>query len=87
MECCKEKKYSLSLKLSEHEKQSSIFKGDVVKTLTEIFQLTEIQSNMIVEFTVKRGKCEMFSGNMEEISKITPKLAERGISFEVGVNK
>lgn len=87
MECCKEKKYSLSLTLNEHQTQSSIYKSIVVKALSEVLGLTEIQSNMIVEFAVKRGKCEMFSGNMDEISKLTPKLAENNISFEVGVNK
>lgn len=87
MECCKEKKYSLGLTLNEHEKQSSIRKSIIAKTLVEALGLTEIQSNLIVEFAVKRGKCEMFSGNMDEISKLTPKLAENNISFEVGVNK
>lgn len=87
MECCKEKKYSLGLTLNAHQRQSSIYKSSVVKTLTDVLGLTEIQSNLIVEFAVKRGKCEMFSGNMDEISKLTPKLAENNISFEVGVNK
>jgi len=87
MECCKEKKYSLSLKLSDHEKQSSIFKTNTANVLSELFQLTALQSNLIVEFAIKRGKCEMFSGNIDEISKVTPKLAEQNISFEVGVNK
>lgn len=87
MDCCKEKKYSLGLILNEHQKQSSIHKSNVVRTLTEVLGLTEMQSNLIVEFATKRGKCEMFSGNTDEISKLTPKLAENNISFEVSVNK
>lgn len=77
MECCKDKKYNITLKSGQMPDDAI---GHFLKMEME---LLPIQANIIVERLKSHGKCKIFEGTIEEIPNITAKLVKNNISFEV----
>jgi len=67
MDCCKEKKYS-------------IFITDCPKTIHEVFGWSPTQVDIINDFLKKNSKFLAFTGNIDDVKKISLMLAERNIS-------
>lgn len=88
MDCCKETKYNLLLKITDPTQVTSqSFKDKVSNDLMEIMNWSKEQSREAVQFSLLRGHFVLLRETKEPIFELSRKLALKEIPHEVNLSK
>ncbi len=88
MDCCKETKYNLLLKITDPiqvTKQS--FKDKISDDLMEIMNWTKDQAKEAVQFSLLRGHFVLLRETKDPIFELSRKLALKEIPHEVNISR
>lgn len=88
MDCCKETKYNLLLKITDPvQVTSQSFKDKISDDLMEIMSWTKEQSKEAVQFSLLRGHFVLLRETKEPIFELSRKLALKNVPHEVNLSK
>jgi len=82
MECCKEKKYDLTVKVGDLFSPTNL-----TSIMTEHLNFSKVQCETVISLLESRQSCILITDNMEVISAFTPILVQNNIGFEVRPSK
>lgn len=83
MDCCKEAKYNLLLKLEPWQKNSLTEQVKVVNNLSVALNWSETKSKAAVDFAVMQGQFLIKQGSTQDMTNLSLKLAQNSIPHQL----
>lgn len=87
MSCCKETKYNLFLKLTNEQKQDQSFRRNLQENLIKALDYSNEQANLAVQWAVDNETFLISKDIVENVTKMSQKLALHNIPHQLKLSK
>ncbi len=83
MDCCKESKYNLLLKLEPFQRTNLFEQAKITNNLSIAMNWSETKSKAAVEFAVLQGQFLIKQGSTQDMTRLSLKLAENHVPHQL----